>query len=485
MKISGLQIFLSLAATALGASNVVDLDATTFGDHVGSHNLVLAEFFAPWCGHCKNLAPEYEAAADTIKESNEDITLAKVDCTENQELCTEYGVRGFPTLYVFEDGEKTSQYSGARKADDISSYLLKRAQPAVIDVESAKGLDSWLAENKASNPVVFAYFGPKKFAEDFGKIASQKRDDLSFVSAVDSSDLAKKYGGDLVVFNSDSVKDAKPFSGKLSKEAITEFVNTNSFPVFGDLNAGTYMRYIESKVPMLYAFVTEDSHRDLVKDALTPHIDSLNGKANIVFLDANVFGRHAQNLNLREEFPAMVVHDINDNKKYLHDQDVDFSAKSIDSFVKKFLKGAIEPFLRSEPVPETQEEPVYVLVGNEYDKIVLDDKKDVLVEYYAPWCGHCKNLAPKYTELAELFEDNDNVVIAKLDHTQNDVPADISGYPTLILYPAGKKDEPLEYSGSRTVEDLAQFIKDNGNAKVAKAAKKDTDAKSEDDKKEL
>jgi protein disulfide-isomerase A1 len=70
--------------------------------------------FAPWCGHCKALAPEYEEAATTLKEK--DIALAKVDCTEEADLCQEYGVEGYPTLKIFRGAENITPYSGARKA---------------------------------------------------------------------------------------------------------------------------------------------------------------------------------------------------------------------------------------------------------------------------------------------------------------------------------------------------------------------------------
>jgi protein disulfide-isomerase A1 len=89
------------------------------------------------------------------------------------------------------------------------------------------------------------------------------------------------------------------------------------------------------------------------------------------------------------------------------------------------------------------------------------------------------SLAPKYDELAALYSDvADKVVIAKIDATANDVPDSITGFPTIKLYPAGKKDEPVEYAGSRTVEDLVQFIKDNGKYEVdglAEGAKKTED----------
>ena len=77
------------------------------------------------------------------------------------------------------------------------------------------------------------------------------------------------------------------------------------------------------------------------------------------------------------------------------------------------------------------------------------------------------SLAPKYEELATLYNDyKDKISIVKSDSTQNDLPDEVQGFPTIKLYPAGAKDKPVTYEGDRTVEDLAKFVKENGKYSI-------------------
>ncbi len=73
----------------------------------------------------------------------------------------------------------------------------------------------------------------------------------------------------------------------------------------------------------------------------------------------------------------------------------------MEKFTNDFLAGKIKPYVKSEAIPEKNDGPVKVVVGDNFKDIVMDESKDVLIEMYAPWCGHCKSLEPKYNELGE------------------------------------------------------------------------------------
>ncbi|KAG0709680.1 thioredoxin-like protein [Suillus ampliporus] len=464
------------AEDAETSSDVLNLTKDNFGSSVNAEPLILVEFFAPWCGHCKALAPHYEDAATALKEK--EIKLAKVDCVEQADLCQSHGVQGYPTLKVFRNGESTD-YSGPRKADGIISYMMKQSLPAVSEV-TASNLNEF---QNADNIVVLAYLSSPTAAPapEFSATAEKHRDEYLFGITSDAQAIsaAGVTPPAIVVYrNFDEHVTEFPYPASAATVSEIEgWVQQLSIPIIGEVNGETYSVYAASGKPLAYLFVDPtDEKSDEYITALKPFAAKYHGEVNFVWIDATKFSDHAKALNLAEpKWPSFVIQNLQDQSKYPYDQNKPVEAEAISTMVADYLAGKLAPKLKSQPIPESQDESVFTLVGDQFDEVVFDDSKDVFVEFYATWCGHCKRLKPIWDSLGDHFGDvKDQLTIAKLEATENDLPPSVSfrvsGFPTLKFKPAGSR-EFLEYNGDRELESLIAYVEEHAKNSLKPAVK--------------
>lgn len=158
-----------------------------------------------------------------------------------------------------------------------------------------------------------------------------------------------------------------------------------------------------------------------------------------------------------KDCPAYVIHDAEADKKYVKES---AEPSEIDGMVTAYMAGELKQRIKSEAEPEDNSGPVLVLTANNWEKNVVKGKTYML-EFYAPWCGHCKTLAPIYEKVGAHFKGKDNVVIAKMDATANDVTDSrfsVKGFPTLYLLTAS--GEVMPYQGDRSEKEIIRFVEE-------------------------
>ncbi|GMH22322.1 hypothetical protein Nepgr_024165 [Nepenthes gracilis] len=392
-----------------------------------------------------------DTARSLLQSHGTAIALAKVDSDDelNKDLVSDYGVTGFPTLKILRNGGKIIQdYNGPRDAD----YLKKRSGPASAEIKSAKDATSIIGNDKVIVVGIFREFAGEEFA-NFTAMAEKLRSDYEFGHTLDAKLLPL---GESSV-KKPTVRLIKPFDElfvdfqDFHVEALEKFVEEASTPTVTLFN----------KDPSNHPYVLKFFDSPNTKVMLYQEVAKEYKGKGVRFLLADVDAAQGafQFFGLEEDQVPLIIIQTNDGQKYLKQN---LKPDDISSWFKEFKDGKVLPYKKCEPIPEPNDEPVKVVVADTLEDMVLNSDKNVLLEFYAPWCGQCKKLAPILDEVAVHFEDDPDVIIAMLDAAANDIPLDtfeVKGFPTLYFISSG--GNIVQYDGDRSKEDIIDFVENN------------------------
>ncbi|KAM3917209.1 protein disulfide-isomerase A2 [Leptodactylus fuscus] len=455
----------------LEEEDVLVLHDKNFDNALKTYKYLLVEFYAPWCGHCKDLAPKYSKAAEALKEKTSEARLAKVDATENKDLSNEFGVNGYPTIKFFQNGNRTGHidYGGRRDTDGIIKWMLRRFEPAAVLVETVSAAEEFIKSHE------YAVIGFFKNPEDgdikiYNEVASNT-EDFHFAIA-HKEDIFEKFGvtTDSAIYFK-SIEEKYEYKGDedlgFDKEELVRFLMANSMDLVTEYNDQTSEKIFAAKIPnhlLLFINKTVVDQLQLLENfrQAAPEF-----KGKVLFVVINSDGPHAGVLEYfgltQADIPAIRFINIEQVKKFAFEADK-ITAESVKEFTQGVLDGKIKQKLLSEEIPEDwDKKPVKVLVGKNFEDVAYDETKNVFVEFYAPWCSHCKELEPIWEELGEKYKDHENVIIAKIDATANEIDGlRVRGFPNLRFFPAGPGRKMIEYTKNRTVDLFSKFIESGG-----------------------
>lgn len=382
---------LFLSVLVLGAiaddehgKDVVNLVKDSFDADVGKKpHLVM--FFAPWCGHCKRLAPTWQELAEKYnKAADQEVVIAKVDCTVETALCSAQDVTGYPTLKFFKSGaESSTKHRGGRDLDALVAFI-----------DEQMGRAPAKEEKLVEEPEIAV-------AEDGLFILGEK----SFAKHIEKG--------------SHFIKFYAPWCGHCKK--MSPAWDELAKDVDGDKSVSTTIAKVDCT-----------KHQSVCQE------QGVGGYPTIMFFRD---GKKVEQYRGGRAF--------NELKDYV------VSMKSDKDEA---------PEEKADAAPAN----VAVLDGKSFEESIKTGV--AFVKFYAPWCGHCKKLAPTWEDLGAKYAENEGISIAKVDCTAggnaNKELCDgqgVKGFPTLNIYKDGKKI--TEYSGKRGLEELEAFVKEHSETK--------------------
>ncbi|XP_050971699.1 LOW QUALITY PROTEIN: protein disulfide-isomerase [Labeo rohita] len=479
--------------------NVLVLTKSNFNRALKQHSQLLVHFYAPLSGQSLGSILEFREAASALKEAGSDVRLGGVDIKKEKDLADSLNITIVPSLRLYLSGDKKHPVycPDLKSSASILTWLKRRKGPSTDIISDLTQLEKFIDEDEL---VVLGLFKDleegmvKVFYETAADIA-----DLPFgVTGLDKIFSKYEISRDTVLLIRKSKPD-KQFEMESStvKTDLVQFIRLYEMELVTEYNGKTASKILNSAVLNHFLLFVNKTQKGFKKiyNAFETTAEQFRGKVLFVIIDVSEprNGRIMEYFRVRpEETPLVRMVNLSNNIQYQLPSD-QFDPHSLLEFCLTYLDGKAKPKLQSEPIPENWDtQPVKELVGMNFEKVAFNHDKNVIVLFYAPWSSDSRALFPLWEELAEHFSENEDVVVAKIDVTANDVNLPLGEkYPLIKFFPAVYTERVLPYSDKRELKPIITFMKKEiekakkDKAKEEKARKKFLDEQKAAEKEEL
>ena len=350
-----------LAVEVAQEDDVYVLTDAAFDEFIKEHSHALVEFYAPWCGHCKKLAPEYSKAAKKLKAQGSQVPLCKVDSTVEKALAEKYQIKGYPTLKFFINGSPID-YNGGRVEDEIVSWINKKSGVAVKELTEVSGLDKFINDQE----VAVVFFGSKDSDQFkvFEKVA-QANDEVTFGWANGEELRASRNANDnsIVLFKTFDER-RNDFTDELNEANLKAFVSKSSLPTLIKFDQKAAQKIFGENMATLFLFHGTDAASTQALEVFNVVAPQLKGKILVSTSPINdgLGKRLGDYIGVSEsELPHVKI--VNPNggeiKKFAYDGEI--NAEGVLKFFDDWVSSRLKPVFKSAPLPDTNDEPVKVI----------------------------------------------------------------------------------------------------------------------------
>jgi len=427
-------------------AEIVKLDKSNFEDTVKNAPQVMVKYYSPNCPHCIALAPIYEEASKFVRQKNVRVIVAEIDCSANGDICDKEKITRYPTLKFYKDGEFKKEFEDKRTAENISNFIIEnsRARINIIHGEEAKEFINTF--KKGDQKLLIGYFnriGDVDY-KTFEKVTKKYGDEFIYAAAGDSQ--AAEVVGGVVVPGLVMYKDydeAIPRNTKLIEKNIENFVDIHKIPNLDILTEENYQTYFDRKIPLAIFFYEKDIQYEKHKADLY-HISKLY-RNRLYFVASKTLLKDKNRFNKPLNFGIFDPHEP--DLFYSFPKGKRMNQSNLVQFGEAFFRHEVIPQILEEPIKaRVYENNVVTLTKDNYDEIVLDEKRDVAVLYYSPTCRYSQRVFPIWDFLGSRYlYQRKNITIAKFDALNQKIPnsspwKNLEYYPTIVLYQAIDKD---------------------------------------------